>query len=100
MGCNFNFKFYSTHQVSIITQKANWEIAEGIIKSCEYCQHDTEHPLRHYLLEYPETTVIRENYAIGIVQDIASQEGLQLATFIARESTLVHHQFLQQRPPP
>ena len=78
--------------------KANWEIIEGIIRPCEHCQHDTEHPLRHYLLECPETTVIRANHAI--VQDIASQEALQAATKVAREASLDHHRFLLERPPP
>ena len=80
--------------------KATWQMLEGVIRPCSYCDDSPEAPLMHYLLECPQTASLREN---NDVPNLQNPESFVAAAKVVKnivEGIEIHQDLLTEMPPP
>ena len=73
---------------------------EGVNNPCNYCDHNSESPLLHYLLECPRTATLRGNRIYPNIQGPNSiKEAAELCKDIV-DNINAHSHLLLDSPPP
>ena len=80
--------------------KATWQLIEGVIKPCNFCEDSPETPLLHYLLECPQTAPLRRGRNVPNPQDPESTEAAAKIVKTIIEEINYYKDLLIEMPPP